>query len=79
MKFGSVIDQLDTIGVQLDVEDRTDFVVYSYLLSVDKQGMHRHSSIASIHWYDDEDDEPLMTRRIISTQRTPLHDRPPSK
>ena len=73
MKFGSMIDQLETIGVQHfgcfppaavattrqpvrrwmvedDVEeDQTDFVVY--LLFVDEQGMHRHSSIASIHWY----------------------------
>jgi len=28
---------------------KADFVVY--LLFVDEQGMHRHSSIASIHWY----------------------------
>jgi len=36
--------------VEDDVEeDQTDFVVY--LLFVDEQGMHRHSSIASIHWY----------------------------
>jgi len=36
--------------VEDDVEeDQTDFVVY--LLLVDEQGMHRHSSIASIHWY----------------------------
>ena len=75
MKFGSMIDQLETIGVQHfgcfaavawwppldnhcvrrwmveddDEEDQTDFVVY--LLFVDEQGMHRHSSIASIHWY----------------------------
>ena len=62
---------------EYEVEDQTDFVVYSYLLFVDEQGTHRHSSIASILWYDDEDDEPLMTRCIISTHHTPLHDHDP--
>jgi len=54
---------------------KADFVVY--LLFVDEQGMHRHSSIASIRWYDDEGDEPLMTRCIISTHHTPLHSTTP--